>query len=552
MTLFDKPEIQFRKKRHLSARTDEDIRIDKKQTPQSIKDIPTSELITGTLNKLTILEKAIEKATKEQTIPVDENHPFVKAAVKRRDPLSNGNYITRKLYIESLGKLLAYQRMSNEDIAGSIKLTATDELHSLRKAALNKQEQSNPNNLIGSQVLHLYTLQAMQAGFQSLQGLKSTLLPNAPEAFTELAASIAFLISYTTNSINDIKLLLKELTSDAGDVNVDNLIEQSKKLVTEKKGVFFKAALESKKDSDTRLIIEYVHNFLANTKDVGYEPWFFIYDMYEMRIDLENNKKSIETNTFLKGTDLEKLFRKRASTYNKILNKIATALAKQESSASLACSLEFLLNIPEEFLFTLKSIYEIGVSLKTTDLSIFIPEISIKGLIWQILEDAITYLYTIGRNVLCWFKNDPELWNILYECPAIAELVDAAISVLEELEQKILDVFEDVIDELRKKERFLTFKSQIVYESFRMKILVSKYNTALSSIKSSIRTAATLKKTIENLPKTASLIGKRIDIHLKKKASSLEDFVESEFENSFVISGTEETPFPSLPIPKIC
>jgi hypothetical protein len=175
-----------------------------------------------------------------------------------------------------------------------------------------------------------------------------------------------------------------------------------------------------------------------------------------------------------------------------------------------------------------------GLELKgwTEDTNI---DVSWSGILTDLLYDTIDLFANVSSRLLCWFQRDPEIWDILYECPAVGELVDACITGLEDVERFIFSKLDGVLDELAKEERAITIKAGFTEELKKMRQMFIK----MDYVK---RSATGLVGSIEELSdiKIDSHVfedaAKRIKLTMKDKSDSLRDFVKDPFKESGFLS----------------
>jgi len=537
--LFRKPDIKFRRKRRLKAPADGPLPKPPPKAEQIVLEaIEASEQVR---DKAVALEDLITKSIATLTIPVTAAAVDTRKAVDRRDPLSKGEYITFELYMRALAAIEAARTVDPSEVRPTFTFHSETDSKNLSQLVLSKKSKlsKQDNIFMQSQAMYLYILQMMQSGFQALEAQKqtSTKFPPGTDAaptILSLALSIAFLLKYTANSVESIKRMIDDLSG--GTADSEQAIELAK-TVDFKEHPLLEAAIESKAPSDYNIIVSYAHTFLTTTTKLGYEPWILLADVRRIKDKMNliaNNSGRVQA----MGVNVDPAFlsitKAKATAYSKSLDYLGTALQESELPMATLCSLDWMLKLPNSVVALLKSIYQVYIAfqgIKLKNLLEFTFESNWENTSEEILLDILEMFSKIARRLLCWFQRDPEVWDILAGCPAISEMVDIAVSALEEIEGWIFIEFDKSIEGFRKDHKALVLKAQFTLEIKKIRMALKKLEFVEGAVDQVARNIRTLDAANVNL-KVFENAAKEIGLRYKTKAENLADFTKKEFSES--------------------
>lgn len=498
--------------------------------------------------KAETLMSEIRKALVTLSVPVRPEDVEVRAAVARQDPPSAGVFITFDLYLKALAFEWESFDVSPEDLTGLLSGQRTVDAKHLQELTLSKATKLSKDDcrLMQSQVMYLYILQLMQMGLQALECEKQTatkITPpgsEVPPLTISTIFSLAFQLAYSENLLSDLKQVLTESAKSAtrpSAVNIDAAISAAKEFkLPDLKAL--NLALRSKEPQDLVLIRDYARAFVKQTKKVGYEPWLLADEVFVLRGNLQKSLRQ-KPRYFQDGRpfsdDVARLFRYRAQGYSQGLDQIATALTETDTYEVSVCSLHWLVRLAELPILFLRSVLEFLLQARALLLdTALLPEITIDASILEtIIHDLIEMVLRVGGRLLCWFQRDPEIWAILETCPPIAEMVNAALCGIEELEGRLFSMLATLVRSDRSILFSIEVKSRITLEMKKVRMMLSKldYVVQVAALNRDLFTDLKLRL---NLDKEIFGAATQIGIKMKEKFENAGDFVRVGFESEFL------------------
>lgn len=507
-----------------------------------------------TRGKADDLLASIKRALLTLSVPVREEDSDVRAAVERKDPPSQGRFITFELY----ERALEFEADSFELEPGELAplLTGhryTDAKH-LQALSVSKGTKLSAKDvaLMLSQIMHLYVLQLMQMGFQAMESEKQTatkIIPPAsevPSATSSMVLSIAFQLAYSANHLAQMFDVLKESAGNAlkpSQVNLDGAFAEAKKLkLPELRALSL--ALRSKDPEDYELIRDYARAFVLRTRKVGYEPWLLADDVFQMR---QNLRRSLKQRSRYLGRgvplseDAARLLRYRSSRYSKALDHLGTALTETDPPSGTLCSIQWLGRLDPRPLDLLRATLEFLLESKATGLGTQLPrpELSFGGpLMEEIAHDLLEMMAKVSKKLLCWFKKDPEIWALLEHCPQISEMLDASIHGMDLLEAQVFQMLDSHVRGDRSLVYAMELKAWMALEMKKARMMLRK----LAYVRAAAATSRDVSAHLRERPDLDREVfgGKtRIDLEVKDKKERPGDFVRQPSKSAFLskISG---------------
>lgn len=512
------------------------------------------------------LENAITSAIGALSIPVPEDHTEVRAAVRRQDASSGGNFITFYLYEAALSARTAAQRLTEQDARQAYSFFKPVSSRKLADQSLSKQTGMSPQDAsyVNSQAGYMTTLQYLQSGLQALNTQLQTAekLPPGVEVapvLASLVSSIAFQIAYTANTIADIKKSLESFHGGKESERVTRILDEALKYdLSVLPTVPF--LMQAKTPGDYEIIIGFAHTFLAHTDKVGYEPWCLLADTRAIRTDLDEDLAARNRYRELGGIrrEMAMLMRKRAHTYSDAIDDMANALSDEELDLETLCSLSWLFNVPKSILLLMESIFLAYKAIRSIQL-VAALNAGISGpfsLIWHLIQDVLLLISEATRRLLCWYQRDPDIWNLIYKCPPVAEMVDLTVTAIEEIERWLLNRFEDAIAFMRSAANDVQLKAQIVLELRRIRLAIMRIKyvfKAAENVEASI-------KQLKSIPDQAkTILGDAhagLKLKIKKKVETgkknLREFGKRTFDSNFlrdeIVAGRVPDVMPFVPL----
>jgi hypothetical protein len=285
-------QTKFRKDRRL-------LQTDRKQDIPRAADVfdRAKNLTTSArkvLGKVQLLLEESSKLAARRTVPVIEDAREVRAAVRRKREGSAGEFIELRLYLEALDYLQREKEAVDEDVLAILPGDAATAAAVLETTKTMRTESMNKSDAVymASQAFTLIMLKLLNKGTDNIDTQAQT-ASKQPSGSEVASVAIAIAISIITRLLVT-NLLEDEISDDfvdqPGFENVSQTdIDASKAaaLALLENMRAYKLAKLYKNPGDYRLIIDYVQNYLAETREPGWEEWQLIPDIKATGGDIE-------------------------------------------------------------------------------------------------------------------------------------------------------------------------------------------------------------------------------------------------------------------------
>jgi len=246
------------------------------------------------LAKVQTLLEASSKLAARRTVPVSEDARDVRAAVRRKREGSAGEFIELRLYLEALDYLQREKEAVDEDVLALLPGDAATAASVLATTRTMKTESINKSDAVymASQAFTLLMLKLLNKGTDNIdtQAQTSSKQPGGSEvASVALAIAISIITRLLVTNLLDDEIT-EDFVDQPGFENVSQAdIDASKgaALALLENMRAYKLAKLYKNPGDYRLIIDYVQNYLAETRDPGWEEWQLIPDIKATGGDIE-------------------------------------------------------------------------------------------------------------------------------------------------------------------------------------------------------------------------------------------------------------------------
>jgi len=246
------------------------------------------------LAKVQTLLEASSKLAARRTVPVSEDARDVRAAVRRKREGSAGEFIELRLYLEALDYLQREKEAVDEDVLALLPGDAATAASVLATTRTMKTESINKSDAVymASQAFTLLMLKLLNKGTDNIdtQAQTSSKQPGGSEvASVALAIAISVITRLLVTNLLDDEIT-EDFVDQPGFENVSQAdIDASKgaALALLENMRAYKLAKLYKNPGDYRLIIDYVQNYLAETRDPGWEEWQLIPDIKATGGDIE-------------------------------------------------------------------------------------------------------------------------------------------------------------------------------------------------------------------------------------------------------------------------
>lgn len=554
--VFSKKSIDFKRVRR-PRNVQNNPPVQPEPVPESISAFQDVEEVR---DKASTLREEIHRVSITQSIPVPQDNLPLVNAVRRQDGGSDGKFVSFDLYLRAYASKQAPRELKTDEIRTKIDFLARQPEKKLSEAILSTRADLTPDlaQFVQSQASYLYILQMMQGGLQALETSKQTAtkLPNGsegPATLSSIALSIAFLAEYTDNTIDAIKRMFQEFSQGSSDIEAAAKLAEGE---TFKDFPLAKAVIQSKAPSDFDLIYDFSLRFLTSTRKAGYEGWIVYPDVLSIEKDLSYDLS--QKDRYIVGKPevdpaVFKMSSFRAKSHAKTLDYIATSLGERELPIDVFCSVQWLLKLAEPVILLLRSTYQLLMTVKGLELyNLSKVEVSSQGFLFDILHDALSLFSQVAKKLLCWFQRDNEVWGILEACPPIYELVNAAVTALEELQGWVFMHMDEAINDLLHKERAIVLKTQFLMEMRKLRLMLHKLEFVSTA---SVDIAKNVIKLSESTIDASAFgdLAESMKLDFKEKPKRLKDFVKREFTKSKFLSkgpqGILRAPFDLPDIP---
>jgi hypothetical protein len=474
------------------------------------------------INRATALLIEVQKVAEKLSVPVDADAVQVRAAIRRRDPSSDGSSISFDLYKDMVEFTIKSGRGMSFEVLGEFSgelQTDANKINRFIKSGGKGLSSWEEFLLYADQWLILFLLNRLVDNFQTHEHKECTATKEPPgtedpplQARLALAiAALAFILGMQDDDI----ILASSLAGDALNVPPVDLLNRARKL---ERTDMDRVLIEAVGASDHILITRYVETYIGRHPE-GYDSWIAYTDLKRLREDAKityvhareysaeyralldytyNSEHTIPTvGTFgqmagvqvtMTGLHYQVLTSKLAGI-DLGISSIAGVLTSQFAMDLLCCLARFF---GRQNLKTLKKIRALlavasGGMHGLLNQSLLDPWSIMDWVVSGVLQGAVTFVEGVFskavNDVASWIDlRRPEQWEALYECPLIADLIDMIIRAVARLRNIMFNMVNRYIGNVNWRYQGMFRRWGTIYENRRLRTIVAILDKVIEAI----------------------------------------------------------------------
>lgn len=475
-------------------------------------------------NRATALLKEVRQVAEKQSIPVDPDAIQVQNAVRRRDSNSDGRTITFDLYRDMVDYILKTARNVSFEIVGEFSGEMLSDSNKIKRYMKSGGKGLSPWEEFLTQAdnfLLLFLLNRLIGSMQAQEhrectAAKQPLGSEEPPIMMRIMMSVAALLMYLGMRNDQIVLAFSQMGIDPG-IPMPDLLNRARRLEpTEMDRVL----LEAVGSSDHLVITQYVHNYVAKHPE-GYAAWMAYRDLLNMREDavvtyvhaheyssehaklLDYHFRGEHTDPAPNNTFLNSILPPAGrvaitpahymTLYGKYqglslgIDSVAQVLTSGFAQDVLCCIARFF---GKQEIKTLKKIRHLLMAAQAAlsgrlDIGAGDPAVVMDYIIMRVSQEAVSYLEREFNDVIgdvgSWvLDKDADIWELLYECPLIEDMVVAILQAITMFRNAIFGMIGKLTSQITKRYQGIYRRWGIAYDHRRLSTILAIIDMVLA------------------------------------------------------------------------
>jgi hypothetical protein len=474
------------------------------------------------INRATALLIEVTKLAEKLTVPVDADAVQLRAAVRRRDPNSDGSVITFDLYKDMVEFTIKSGRGLSFEVIGEFSgelQTDANKINRHIKSGGKGLSSWEEFLLYADQWLILFMLNRLIDLFQTHEHKECTVAKDPPGVEDpplqlRMALATAAIMLILGMQEKDV-VLASTMAGDALNIPPTDLINRAKRL---EKTDLDRALTEMVGASDHILITRYVETYIGQHPE-GYESWFAYTDLKRLREDAKttyvyareysaehrmlmdysySSKHTQPTPGFfgqlagvqvvMTGSHYQVLTSKLAGI-DLGITAIASTMTSQFAMDVLCCLARFFGRQGLKTLKKIRALLAVMANGMAGNLNLMLMEPwgVLDWVVSAVLQGAVHFVEGIFSKAIAGVSDwvdlrRPEQWEALYQCPLIADLLDFIIRAIARLRNIMFNMVNRYIGNVNWKYQGMFRRWGTIYENRRLRTIVGILDRVIQTI----------------------------------------------------------------------